>query len=105
MILRATEGRPASSEPLIAEFGLTEEMLARIADLIQAGNLIAMGAAGAKKLPKFKPQPRPTTGFDRISHKTRLAGHERLVARVKAAQPASPGHETPHSTVSRLDKR
>jgi hypothetical protein len=99
MVAEALEkrGEQPQSDPDVSEWSLSIEMLARLNDAIQQLTHVTMAAGGAKKLPKFVPVRRPSTGVERALHRRRLAGNRRVRELMAAAgttpQPGDPGTE------------
>lgn len=78
------EDRDTAGGPLLSEWSLNAELLAQVIDALTVNTHATMAAAGAKT-PKFKPVRRPQTAYERVQHRRRLAGHDRVVAMVKSA--------------------
>jgi hypothetical protein len=104
MIQEATKGKPQDTAPPMSTWSPVVDMLARVLDSLNSGNLIAISAAGAKP-PKFQPTPRPETAYRSIEHRERMAQHEKLVDRVKQAVPRSEVADRPQDPTASVFKQ
>ena len=82
-IIAAREHSDSSgpSGPPLSEYNPMVERLDRLIDAVGQNTAATIAAAGAKP-PTIPPQPRPTTAFDTVKHRRRLAQHDALTARL-----------------------
>jgi hypothetical protein len=69
-----------SGRPSMADWSLTNSLLAQLIDAVRQNTQITMAAAGSKQSLNLQPAPRPWTAADKVNHRIEQRKHEEMVS-------------------------
>jgi hypothetical protein len=68
-----------SGRPSMADWSLTNSLLAKLIDAVNRNTQITVSAAGNKQSLGLQPEPRPWTAADKVNHRIQQSRHEDMV--------------------------
>ena len=80
-MLVSAQGEGRSAAPRLSDYSPQVERLDAMIDATNGVAAAVIAAAGAKP-PHYEPRMRPRTAVDEVRHRTRLAKHDALTARL-----------------------